>query len=112
MPQFRRKGNKLVKLIEDHRQYPILGGGERDLTAIALPQLVKYPAPTRMWSAPELNKGVAPEKARQAAAIARRDNSEALQVLQHADDDCWESDISGIAQRSESEQGPGTGKMD
>ena len=43
-----------------------------------------------MEAALELNEGVQPEKARQAAAIAEGNYREALQQLQHADDD-WET---------------------
>ncbi|MFN8308242.1 MAG: hypothetical protein U0T79_15830 [Ferruginibacter sp.] len=98
MPEFLGKeGNKLLKLIEEPPPNTlfILVAENEDLilpTILSRTQLVKIPLLSNqdVEAALELNEGVAPEKARQAAAVAEGNYREALQVLQHADDD-WEA---------------------
>ena len=98
MPEFLGKeGNKLLKLIEEPPPNTlfILVAQNEDLilpTILSRTQLVKIPLLSNqdVEAALELNEGVAPEKARQAAAVAEGNYREALQVLQHADDD-WEA---------------------
>jgi DNA polymerase-3 subunit delta' len=101
MPEFLGKeGNKLLKLIEEPPPNTlfILVAENEDLilpTILSRTQLVKIPLLTNseVEVALELNAGVpiaiGIEKARQIAALAEGNYREALQLLQHADDD-WE----------------------
>ncbi len=98
MPEFLGKeGNKLLKLIEEPPPNTlfILITENEDLvlpTILSRTQLVKIPLLTNseIEVALELNAGVKIEKARQIAAVAEGNYREALQLLQHADDD-WEA---------------------
>lgn len=97
MPEFLGKeGNKLLKLIEEPPPNTlfILVAENEDLilpTILSRTQLVKIPllTNTEVEVALELNAGVKIEKARQIAILAEGNYREALQLLQHADDD-WE----------------------
>ncbi|MBK8522013.1 MAG: hypothetical protein WAT20_06475 [Ferruginibacter sp.] len=97
MPEFLGKeGNKLLKLIEEPPPNTlfILVAENEDLilpTILSRTQLVKIPLLTNMEVevALELNAGVKIEKAQQIAILAEGNYREALQLLQHADDD-WE----------------------
>ncbi len=97
MPEFLGKeGNKLLKLIEEPPPNTlfILVAKNEDLilpTILSRTQLVKIPSLTNLEieASLELNAGVAMEKAQQIAAVAEGNYREALQLLQHADDD-WE----------------------
>lgn len=97
MPEFLGKeGNKLLKLIEEPPANTlfILVAENEDLilpTILSRTQLVKIPMLTNqeVEASLELHAGVAIEKARQVAAVAEGNYREALQLLQHADDD-WE----------------------
>lgn len=97
MPEFLGKeGNKLLKLIEEPPANTlfILVAENEDLilpTILSRTQLVKIPSLSNLEieAALELNAGVAMEKAQQIAAVAGGNYREALQLLQHADDD-WE----------------------
>ena len=95
LPEFLGKeGNKLLKLIEEPPPNTlfILIAENEDLilpTILSRTQLVKIPLLTNMEVevALELNAGVKIEKAQQIAALAEGNYREALQLLQHADDD-------------------------
>jgi DNA polymerase-3 subunit delta' len=97
MPEFLGKeGNKLLKLIEEPPPNTlfILVAENEDLilpTILSRTQLVKIPllSNVEVEVALELKAGVKIEKARQIAALAEGNYREALQLLQHADDD-WE----------------------
>ena len=97
MPEFLGKeGNKLLKLIEEPPPNTlfILVAENEDLilpTILSRTQLVKIPMLSNLEveASLELNAGVAMEKAQQVAAVAGGNYREALQLLQHADDD-WE----------------------
>lgn len=97
MPEFLGKeGNKLLKLIEEPPPNTlfILVAENEDLvlpTILSRTQLVKIPLLTNAEVEVdlELNAGVKIEKAQQIAALAEGNYREALQLLQHADDD-WE----------------------
>ncbi len=101
MPEFLGKeGNKLLKLIEEPPPNTlfILVAENEDLilpTILSRTQLVKIPLLSNLEveAALELSAGVpiaiGIEKARQIAAVAEGNYREALQLLQHADDD-WE----------------------
>ena len=97
MPEFLGKeGNKLLKLIEEPPPNTlfILVAENEDLilpTILSRTQLVKIPMLTNpeVEVALELNAGVKIEKAQQIAILAEGNYREALQLLQHADDD-WE----------------------
>ncbi|MBK8609767.1 MAG: hypothetical protein IPL84_07410 [Chitinophagaceae bacterium] len=97
MPEFLGKeGNKLLKLIEEPPANTlfILVAENEDLilpTILSRTQLVKIPSLSNLEveASLELNAGVAMEKARQIAALAEGNYREALQLLQHADDN-WE----------------------
>ncbi len=97
MPEFLGKeGNKLLKLMEEPPANTlfILVAENEDLilpTILSRTQLVKIPMLTNLEveASLELNAGVAMEKAQQIAAVAEGNYREALQLLQHADDD-WE----------------------
>jgi DNA polymerase III subunit delta' len=97
MPEFLGKeGNKLLKLIEEPPPNTlfILVAENEDLvlpTIISRTQLVKIPMLSNLEveAALAINAGVKIEKARQIAAVAAGNYREALQLLQHAEDD-WE----------------------
>ncbi len=97
IPEFLGKeGNKLLKLIEEPPPNTlfILVAENEDLilpTILSRTQLVKIPLLTNLEveAGLELNAGVKIEKAQQVAALAEGNYREALQLLQHADDD-WE----------------------
>lgn len=97
MPEFLGKeGNKLLKLIEEPPANTlfILVAENEDLilpTILSRTQLVKIPMLSNLEveSSLALHAGVPIEKAQQIAAVAEGNYREALQLLQHADDD-WE----------------------
>jgi DNA polymerase III subunit delta' len=97
MPEFLGKeGNKLLKLIEEPPPNTlfILVAENEDLilpTILSRTQLVKIPrlSNQEVEAGLELNAGVKMEKAQQIALLAEGNYREALQLLQHADDD-WE----------------------
>lgn len=97
MPEFLGKeGNKLLKLIEEppaNTLFLLVAENEELIlpTILSRTQLVKIPLLTNaeVEAALELNAGIKTEKARQVAAVAEGNYREALQLLQHADDD-WE----------------------
>ena len=97
MPEFLGKeGNKLLKLIEEPPPNTlfILVAEDESLvlpTILSRTQLVKIRALTNLEveAALELRAGVAMEKAQQIAAVAEGNYREALQLLQHAEDD-WQ----------------------
>ena len=97
MPEFLGKeGNKLLKLIEEpapNTLFLLVAENEDQIlpTILSRTQLVKIPLLTNLEVevALELNAGVKIEKAQQIAALAEGNYREALQLLQHADDD-WE----------------------
>lgn len=97
MPEFLGKeGNKLLKLIEEPPPNTlfILVAENEDLilpTILSRTQLVKIPLLSNLEveAALEINAGVRIEKAQQIAALAGGNYREALQLLQHSDDD-WE----------------------
>jgi DNA polymerase-3 subunit delta' len=97
MPEFLGKeGNKLLKLIEEpppNTLFILVAENEELIlpTILSRTQLVKIPLLTNseVEVALELNAGVKIEKAQQIAALAEGNYREALQLLQHADDD-WE----------------------
>lgn len=97
MPEFLGKeGNKLLKLIEEppaNTLFILVAENEDQIlpTILSRTQLVKIPLLTNqeVEAALELNAGVKIEKAQQIATLAEGNYREALQLLQHADDD-WE----------------------
>ncbi len=97
MPEFLGKeGNKLLKLIEEpppNTLFILVAENESLVlpTILSRTQLVKIPLLTNQEVAAtlELTAGVKIEKAEQIAALAEGNYREALQLLQHADDD-WE----------------------
>jgi len=97
MPEFLGKeGNKLLKLIEEpppNTLFLLVAENEELIlpTILSRTQLVKIPLLTNaeVEAALELHAGIKTEKARQVAAVAEGNYREALQLLQHADDD-WE----------------------
>ena len=97
MPEFLGKeGNKLLKLIEEpppNTLFVFVAENE-DLilpTILSRTQLVKIPLLTNLEveASLELKEGVSVEKAGQVAALAEGNYREALQLLQHAEDD-WQ----------------------
>lgn len=97
MPEFLGKeGNKLLKLIEEppaNTLFILVAENEDQIlpTILSRTQLVKIPMLSNLEieASLELKAGVAIEKAQQVAALADGNYREALQLLQHADDD-WE----------------------
>ncbi len=97
LPEFLGKeGNKLLKLIEEPPPNTlfIFVAENEDLilpTILSRTQLVKIPllANKDVEAALQLKEGVKPEKAQQIAAVADGNYREALQLLQHAEDD-WQ----------------------
>lgn len=98
MPEFLGKeGNKLLKLIEEpppNTLFVLVAENEALIlpTILSRTQLVKIPLLTNLEveAALELKAGVGIEKAGQMAAVAEGNYREALQLLQHADDD-WKA---------------------
>jgi DNA polymerase III subunit delta' len=97
LPEFLGKeGNKLLKLIEEpppNTLFIFVAENEGLIlpTILSRTQLVKIPLLTNLEveAALELKEGVKIEKAQQIAAIADGNYREALQLLQHAEDD-WQ----------------------
>lgn len=97
MPEFLGKeGNKLLKLIEEppaNTLFILVAENEDQIlpTILSRTQLVKIPLLSNLEveAALELKADVKIEKARQIATLAEGNYREALQLLQHADDD-WE----------------------
>lgn len=95
MPEYLSKsGNKLLKLIEEpppDTLFILVAENEGLVlpTILSRTQLVKIPAlkPMDIETALELNAGVAPEKAHQIALVSDGNYHEALQLLQHSEDD-------------------------
>ncbi len=95
MPEYLGKnGNRLLKLIEEppvDTLFMLVAENETMIlpTILSRTQLVKIPAlsPTAIEVALELRAGVKIEKAMQIAAICGGNYREALNLLQHADDD-------------------------
>jgi len=97
MPEFLGKeGNKLLKLIEEppaNTLFILVAENEDQIlpTILSRTQLVKIPLLSNLdiEASLELKNGVALEIAQQVAPLADGNYREALQLLQHADDD-WE----------------------
>jgi DNA polymerase III subunit delta' len=97
LPEFLGKeGNKLLKLIEEpppNTLFIFVAENEGLIlpTILSRTQLVKIPLLTNLEveAALELKEGVKIEKAQQIAAVADGNYREALQLLQHAEDD-WQ----------------------
>ncbi len=100
MPEYLTKnGNKLLKLIEEpppNTLFMLVAENEGAIlpTILSRTQLVKIPLLTNLEieAALELKSGVAMEKAQQVAALSEGNYREALQLLQHVDDD-WQAII-------------------
>jgi DNA polymerase-3 subunit delta' len=98
LPEFLGKeGNKLLKLIEEpppNTLFVFVAENEGLIlpTILSRTQLVKIPLLSNLEveAALQLKEGVAFEKAGQVAALAEGNYREALQLLQHADDD-WQT---------------------
>ncbi len=98
MPEYLGKeGNKLLKLIEEpppNTLFILVAENEDQIlpTILSRTQLVKIPMLTKLdiESALELRAGVAMPKAQQIAAVAEGNYREALQMLQHSEDD-WQA---------------------
>lgn len=97
MPEYLGKeGNKLLKLIEEpppNTLFILVAENEGMIlpTILSRTQLVKIPGLSNLEveAALEMHAGVSMEKAQQVAAVSEGNYREALQALQHADDD-WE----------------------
>ena len=97
MPEFLGKeGNKLLKLVEEpppNTLFIFVAENEALVlpTILSRTQLVKIPVLTNLEveAALELRAGVAMEKAQQVAAVSEGNYREAIQLLQHAEDD-WQ----------------------
>jgi DNA polymerase-3 subunit delta' len=95
MPEFLGKeGNKLLKLIEEpppNTLFILVAENESLVlpTILSRMQLVKIPALSdiEVEAALEINEGVKIEKAMQIASVSEGNYREALQLLQHTDDD-------------------------
>lgn len=98
MPEYLGKeGNKLLKLIEEppaNTLFILVAENESMIlpTIISRTQLVKIPALTdkEIEEALQSRANVSPVQARQIAAVSEGNYREALQMLQHSDDD-WQS---------------------
>jgi DNA polymerase-3 subunit delta' len=98
MPEYLGKeGNKLLKLIEEpppNTLFLLVAENEEQILATILSrcQLVKVPMPENrdVEQAMIARANTSPETARQIAAISEGNYREALQLLQHADED-WQS---------------------
>jgi len=97
MPEYLKKeGNKLLKLIEEpppDTLFILAAENEEQIlpTILSRCQLVKIPMPETIDIEQALitRANVAPDKARQTASIAEGNYREALQLLQHAEED-WQ----------------------
>ncbi|MEN9569074.1 MAG: hypothetical protein RL172_305 [Bacteroidota bacterium] len=98
MPEYLSKnGNKLLKLIEEpppNTLFVLVAENEEQIlpTILSRTQLVKIPRLTDadIENALQQNAGANPQKARQVAALSEGNYREALQLLQHEDDD-WQA---------------------
>lgn len=98
MPEYLGKeGNKLLKLIEEppaNTLFILVAESEEQIlpTILSRCQLVRIPMPenSEVEQALITRANAAPETARQIAAISEGNYREALQLLQHADED-WQS---------------------
>lgn len=98
MPEFLGKeGNKLLKLIEEPPENTLfLFVAENEglilPTILSRMQLIKIPLPadTSIEAALESKQGIKKEKAQQIAALVRGNYRDALQLLQHAEED-WQA---------------------
>ncbi|MDN3659057.1 hypothetical protein QWZ08_25660 [Ferruginibacter paludis] len=98
MPEYLTKnGNKLLKLIEEpppNTLFILVAENEAMIlpTILSRTQLVKIPlfSNLEIEASLELKGGVAMEKARQVAALSEGNYREALQLLQHVEDD-WQA---------------------
>lgn len=101
MPEYLGKeGNKLLKLIEEppaNTLFILVAENEEQIlpTILSRCQLVKVPQPENadVEAALQTRSSTSPETARQVAAIAQGNYREALQLLQHAEED-WQSFLS------------------
>ncbi|CAN5358984.1 DNA polymerase III subunit delta' [soil metagenome] len=100
MPEYLTKnGNKLLKLIEEpppNTLFILVAENEAMIlpTILSRTQLVKIPLLSNLEieAALELKSGVAMEKAQQLAALSEGNYREALQLLQHVEDD-WQATV-------------------
>lgn len=100
MPEYLTKnGNKLLKLIEEpppNTLFILVAENEAMIlpTILSRTQLVKIPLLSNLEieASLELKGGVAMEKARQVAALSEGNYREALQLLQHVEDD-WQATV-------------------
>ena len=100
MPEYLTKnGNKLLKLIEEpppNTLFILVAENEAMIlpTILSRTQLVKIPLQSNLEieAALELKSGVAMEKAQQLAALSEGNYREALQLLQHVEDD-WQATV-------------------
>jgi DNA polymerase-3 subunit delta' len=100
MPEYLTKnGNKLLKLIEEpppNTLFILVAENEAMIlpTILSRTQLVKIPLLSNLEieAALELKSGVAMEKAQQVAALSEGNYREALQLLQHVEDD-WQATV-------------------
>ena len=100
MPEYLTKnGNKLLKLIEEpppNTLYLLVAENEGLIlpTILSRTQLVKIPSLTNLEveSALAIRSGVPIEKARQIAALSEGNYREAIQLLQHVEDD-WQAPL-------------------
>jgi DNA polymerase-3 subunit delta' len=100
MPEYLTKnGNKLLKLIEEpppDTLFILVAENEAMIlpTILSRTQLVKIPLLSNLEieAALELKNGVAMEKAQQLAALSEGNYREALQLLQHVEDD-WQATV-------------------
>jgi DNA polymerase-3 subunit delta' len=100
MPEYLTKnGNKLLKLIEEpppNTLFILVAENEAMIlpTILSRTQLVKIPLLSNLEieAALELKNGVAMEKAQQLAALSEGNYREALQLLQHVEDD-WQATV-------------------
>ncbi len=98
MPEYLRKeGNKLLKLIEEppaNTLFILVAENEEQIlpTILSRCQLVKIPSPetSEIEQALITRANIEPAKARQTASIAEGNYREALQLLQHSEED-WQS---------------------
>jgi DNA polymerase-3 subunit delta' len=91
-----KEGNKLLKLIEEpppNSLFILVAENESLIlpTILSRTQLVKVPmlSTLQVEAALETRQGISPKKAQQVAAMSNGNYHEALQQLQHAEDD-WE----------------------
>lgn len=95
MPEYLKKeGNKLLKLLEEppvHTLFILVAENEEEIlpTIISRCQLIRVPNPEPSEIAAALieRAGADPERANQIAGICEGNYREALQLLQHAEDD-------------------------